>query len=169
MTNDKIPQPTKISAKNIIKPSFDEISEDHRQAFEALQKQRQDQLRAENEAKMKKQAEYDMEVFLAAFDKDRHGKITPPEEIKLPPLPASSTEPAVSSGMFSKDQLATIDSLITENSQQSYDTMLQNIKASQNTSYNCPSSVGAKASTENTSLSAPPRSSPMNPYYSQDG
>ena len=44
-----IPQPTKVSAENIIKPSFDELSEDQRQTFEALKKQRQEQIQEEHE------------------------------------------------------------------------------------------------------------------------
>ena len=50
-----IPHPTKVSTENIIKPSFDELSEDQRQAFEPLRKQRQEQLPEEHEARLKKQ------------------------------------------------------------------------------------------------------------------
>ena len=35
-----IPQPTKISAENIIKPSFDDLSAEQRESYEALKKQR---------------------------------------------------------------------------------------------------------------------------------
>ena len=159
MTNDKIPRPSEVNAENIIRPSFDEISEDCRQVFEALQKERQEQMKKDNEARMKRQAELDMKTFLASCSKDRHGKIIPPEKIELPPLPASSTEPAVSSSLFSEDQLAKINSLITKSSQQTYEAALQNIKAMKNT---CPSSIGANASIEKPTSWAPPRSTPIN-------
>ena len=103
MTNDKIPRPSEVNAENIIRPIFDEISEDCRQVFEALQKERQEQMKKDNEARMKRQAELDMKTFLASCSKDRHGKTIPPKKIELPPLPASSTEPAVSSSLFSLD------------------------------------------------------------------
>ena len=77
MTNG-IPQPAKVSAENIIKPSFDELSAEHLEAFEALKKQRQEQLEAlekqrkeEFEALKKRQEEEDRETFLASFKKDR--------------------------------------------------------------------------------------------------
>ena len=46
MSNSKIPQPTEISAENIIKPNLDDLSADQRQAIEAMKKQRQEQLDA---------------------------------------------------------------------------------------------------------------------------
>ena len=46
MSNGKIPQPTEISAENIIKPSLDDLSADHCQAIEAMKKQRQEKLDA---------------------------------------------------------------------------------------------------------------------------
>jgi hypothetical protein len=39
-----IPQPTKVSAENIIKPSFDDLSADQRQSYEALKKQLEDHI-----------------------------------------------------------------------------------------------------------------------------
>ena len=46
MSDGKIPQPSKISADNIIRPSFDELSVDQRQVFEALKKQRREEVEA---------------------------------------------------------------------------------------------------------------------------
>ena len=46
MTNGKIPQPSEVSAENIIKPSLDDLLADQRQVIEAMKKQRQEQLDA---------------------------------------------------------------------------------------------------------------------------
>ena len=43
MSGSKIPKPTDISTDNIIKPSFDELSEEHRQAYEAYKKKRDEE------------------------------------------------------------------------------------------------------------------------------
>ena len=56
--NDKIPKPSKINADNIIKPNFEELSEEHRQAYEEYKKARE---------------EKEMQEFLAKFKKDRQG------------------------------------------------------------------------------------------------
>src|SRR6266542_3732357 len=90
------PQPSKISANNIIRPSFDELSEDQRQAFEALKKRRQKEV----EALLRKKEEEDMEAFLASFKKDHQGTITSTGEVKLPPLLSKPTEPSVSTSQF---------------------------------------------------------------------
>ena len=99
MSNGKIPQPSKISADNIIRPSIDELSEDQRQAFEALKKQCQKEV----EALLRKKEEVDTEVFLATFKKDRQGTITSTGEVKLPPLLSKPTEPSVSTSQLSDD------------------------------------------------------------------
>ena len=61
-----LPKPSEIDADNIIKPSLDEISADHRQAFEEYKKARE---------------EKELQEFLAKFKKDRQGNITPIGEI----------------------------------------------------------------------------------------
>ena len=88
-----IPQPAKISAENIIKPSFDDLSEEQRKSYETLKKQRLEQLEAlelkrkkEFEDLKKRQEEEDMETFLARFKKDRQGAVTSLGDVQLPPM-----------------------------------------------------------------------------------
>ena len=76
------------------------------------------------EKNMKKKAEVDMEAFLANFDKDLHGKITPPEEIKLPPL-GESAEPSVSENLFTSYQIAVIQSIVNDGNNKFYNTFLE--------------------------------------------
>ena len=57
-----LPKPFEVDADNIIKPSRDEISADHRQVYEEYKKARE---------------EKDLQEFLAKFKKDRQGNITP--------------------------------------------------------------------------------------------
>src|SRR6266540_7266182 len=126
MSDGKIPQSSKISVDNIIKPSFDELSEDQRQAFGALKKQRQKEV----EALLRKKEEEDTEVFLASFKKDRQGTITSTGEVKLPPLLSKPTEPSVSTSQFSDDQMFEVDRRISDASQLNWNAMLEYIKAS---------------------------------------
>ena len=56
--NDKIPKPSEIDADNIIKPNFEELSKEHRQAYEEYKKAREDK---------------EMQELLAKFKKDRQG------------------------------------------------------------------------------------------------
>ena len=58
---NKIPKPVDISTDNIIKPSFDELSEEYRQAYEAYKK---------------KHDEEELDKFVANFNKERLGNIT---------------------------------------------------------------------------------------------
>ena len=120
------PQPFKISADNIVRPSFDELSADQRQVFEALKKQR----REEAEALLRKKEEEDMEAFLASFKKDHQGAITSTGEIKLPPLLSKPTEPSVSNSQFSDDQMFEVDRHISDASQLNWNAMLEYMKAS---------------------------------------
>ena len=62
-----LPKPSEVVADNIIKPGLDELSDEHRQAYEALKKQREEAF----EALKKKRKEEDLEVFLSSFKKDR--------------------------------------------------------------------------------------------------
>ena len=66
-----LPKPCEVDADNIIKPSLDEISADHRQVYEEYKKARE---------------EKDLQEFLAKFKKDRQGNITPEQwaEIESP-------------------------------------------------------------------------------------
>jgi hypothetical protein len=68
--------PIEVSAEYIIQPSFDDLSEDQRQAYEALKKQREEKHREEFLARQKKEEEEDMEVYLASFKKDHQGGAT---------------------------------------------------------------------------------------------
>ena len=56
-----LPKPSEVDADNIIKPNFEELSAEHRQAFEEYKKACE---------------EKEMREFLAKFKKDRQGNIT---------------------------------------------------------------------------------------------
>jgi hypothetical protein len=93
MSSSQISQPVKISAKNIIKLSFEDLSAKQREAYEALKNKGQEQLEAmekkskeDFEALKKRQHDEDMEMFLGSFHKDRQGVVTLLEEAKLPPM-----------------------------------------------------------------------------------
>jgi len=58
---NKIPKPADISSDNIIKPSFDELSKEYRQAYEAYKK---------------KHDEEGLDKFVANFNKESLGNIT---------------------------------------------------------------------------------------------
>jgi hypothetical protein len=176
-----IPQPAKVSAENIIKPSFDDLLADQHESYEALKKQRLEQLEAlelkcmeEFEALKKRQEEEDREMFLASFKKDRHGDVTSLGDIQLPPMLGDPAEPSVSTSVFSSDQLAAINHYATESSRQAYDAMIEYIKASNNKPHDTFGNVSANVAIENPSHTLPstsvfPQGMPMNPYISQDG
>ena len=96
-----LPKPSEVGTDNIIKPGLDELSDEHRQAYEARKKQREEAF----EALKKKREEEDLEAFLSSFKKDRQGNITPVEEIKFPPLQAEQVKPSMST-TFSPEQWA---------------------------------------------------------------
>src|SRR4051812_2405241 len=120
-----------INADNIIRPSLDELSEEHHQAYEAIKKQRQEQRMEAYEALMKQREEEDLQVFLANFDKTCQGNITPVGEIKLPPLDGNIDEITVSK-VFSKDQLVVIESLVSKGNDIMYNAFLSNSSAQKN-------------------------------------
>jgi len=63
MTNgDNLPNPSEVDAGNIIKPSLEELSEEHRRAYEEYKKARE---------------EKELQDFLGNFKKDRQGNIAP--------------------------------------------------------------------------------------------
>ncbi|KAK1668451.1 hypothetical protein QYE76_056610 [Lolium multiflorum] len=180
MSDGKLPQPAEISAENIIKPSFDDLSAEQLEAYEALKRKRQEQLEAlekqrkeEFEALKKRQEEEDRETFLASFKKDRQGGATSLGEVKLPPLLGDPAEPSVSTSLFSADQLAAINHYATESSRQAYDAMVEYLKASKNTPQDASVNVGTGAAVGNPNPTLPTssavlRETPMNPYFSQD-
>jgi hypothetical protein len=180
MSDGKLPQPSEISAENIIKPSFDDLSAEQLEAYEALKRKRQEQLEAlekqrkeEFEALKKRQEEEDRETFLASFKKDRQGGATSLGEVKLPPLLGDPAEPSVSTSLFSADQLAAINHYATESSRQAYDAMVEYLKASKNTPHDASVNVGTGAAVGNPNPTLPTSSAvlremPMNPYFSQD-
>ena len=98
-----LPQPSEVNTDNIIKPGLDELSDEHRQAYEALKKQREEAF----EALKKKREEEDLEAFLSSFKKDCQGNITPIGEIRLPPLDDKLDEITMSK-VFSPEQVAMI-------------------------------------------------------------
>ena len=104
----QIPRPAEVSAENIIKPSFDDLSAEQRQDYEAWKKERQEQLDAlekkrkeEFEALKKQQEEEDVKSFLSGYKKERQGGLVPLGENKLPPMLGIPAEPTVSSDVFS--------------------------------------------------------------------
>ncbi|KAK1668214.1 hypothetical protein QYE76_056373 [Lolium multiflorum] len=96
MSEGKIPQSAEISAENIIRPSFDDLSAEQRGAYEALKKQRQEKRQEEFMAQQKKREEEDMEAHLANFKKERQGGAIQLGEINLPPVLGESAEPSKS-------------------------------------------------------------------------
>src|ERR1041385_2094030 len=114
------------------------------------------------EALMKQREEEDLQVFLANFDKTRQGNITPVGDIKLPPLDANIDEITVSK-VFSKDQLAVIESLVSKGNDMMYNAFLANSSAQKNIP---PSSSGAVVSQEKINPTLPISSAPpMQQYY----
>ena len=103
-----LPKPSEVDADNIINPSLDETSADHRQVYEEYKKARE---------------EKDLQEFLAKFKKDRQGNITPIEEIKFPPLQAEQVKPSVST-TFSPEQWAEIESRIADGNNLVYQTFI---------------------------------------------
>ena len=67
-----LPKPSQVDADNIIKPDLDELSDEHRQAYEARKKQREEAFGVLK----KKCEEEDLEAFLSSFKKDHQGNIT---------------------------------------------------------------------------------------------
>ena len=114
---DKIPKPSEIYADNIIKPNFEELPEEHRQAYEEYKKARE---------------EKEMQEFLAKFKKDRQGNITSIKEIKFPPLHNEQVEPAVRK-IFSSEQSGEITTLIAQNNDLIYQAIIDNNTARNNT------------------------------------
>ena len=99
MSGNKIPKPADISTDNIIKPSFDELSEEHRQAYEAYNKKRDEE---------------EMDRFLANFNKDRQGNITAVGDITFPPLHSKEKIEIPTSDPFTPEQIAILQYYITE-------------------------------------------------------
>ena len=81
-TMSNLPKPSEVDADNIIKPGLDELSDEHRQAYEARKKQREEAF----EALKKKREEEDLEAFLSSFKKDCQGNITSVGNVNFPPL-----------------------------------------------------------------------------------
>ena len=166
-----LPQPSEVNADNIIKPSLDELSEEHRQAYEALKKQREEAF----EVHKKKRKEEDLEAFLASFKKDRQGNITPIGEIRLPP-PIDQPHEITESQVFSPEQLAVIESLVSKGNVMAYNSFVANANAQKNMPPSSSGNVGVAVNPEkpNPTLpisSAPPMQQqynlPMNFYPSQ--
>ena len=132
MTNG-ILQPAKISAENIIRPSFDELSADQREAYETLKKQRQEQREEEIKALKEKQEEEDLQAYLASFKVDRQGTGTSQGEIKLPPLLGNSAGSSVSNSLFTPEQVAEIQSHVNFGNEKMYNVLLERDTAKKNT------------------------------------
>src|SRR3954466_14367376 len=114
MTNgDNLPKQSELDAGNIIKPSLEELSEDHRRAYEEYKKARE---------------EKELQDFLGNFKKDRQGNIAPVREIKFPPLHVEQVKPSVST-TFSPEQWAEIDSRITDGNNLVYRACVENTSA----------------------------------------
>ena len=76
-----LPKPSEVDADNIIKPNFEELLAEYRQAYEEYKKARK---------------EKETQEFLTKFKKDIQGNNTSIEEIKFPPLHNEQVEPAIS-------------------------------------------------------------------------
>ena len=104
-----LPKPSEVDADNIIKPGLDELSDEHRQAYEARKKLREEAF----EALKKKREEEDLEAFLSSFKKDRQGNITPAGNVNFPPL-IDEQDMITVSKVFSPEQVVVIESLVSK-------------------------------------------------------
>ena len=129
MADDKIANPGEVSTDNIIRPAYDELSDEHRQAFEGMKKKREEEFKALRE----KQEAADLEAYLANFKKDRQGVIAPVKEFQLPPLATNSDKPSVSTQLFSSDQIATIQHYVSEGTMHVYNLIEEHDRAKKNT------------------------------------
>lgn len=163
----KTPNPAEIDADNIIKPHLDELSEEHREAYEACKKQREEAF----EALKKKREEEDLEAFLSSFKKDRQGNITPVRNVNFPPLIDEQDEITVSK-VFSPEQVAVIESLVSKGNVMTYNSFVASANAQKNMPPSSSSTVGISENPSSTlpNSSAPPMQQynmPLNFYSSQ--
>jgi hypothetical protein len=140
---NKIPKPADISTDNIIKPSFDELSEEHRQAYEAYKKKRDEE---------------DMNRYLANFNKDRLGNITAVGDITFPPL-QSKEQVEIPVRPFTPEQTAVLNYHITEGNKLVCQYFSEIINAKNNTPISSIGHVGTSASVENPNTTEPINSS----------
>ena len=147
-----LPKPSEVDADNIIKPGLDELSDEHRQAYEARKKQREEAF----EALKKKREEEDLEAFLSSFKKDRQGNITPVGNVNFPPL-IDEQDVITVSKVFSPEQVAVIESLVSKGNVMTYNSFVANTNAKKNMP---PSSSGIVGISENPSPTLPISSAP---------
>ena len=119
-----LPKPSEVDADNIIKPGLDELSDEHRQAYEARKKQREEAF----EALKKKREEEDLEAFLSSFKKDRQGNITPAGNVNFPPL-IDEQDVITVSKVFSPEQVAVIESLVSKGNVMAYSSFVASANA----------------------------------------
>ena len=124
-----------INTDNIIKPTFEELSEEQRQGLEAWRKQR----KQEFEALQRKKDEEDEELYLASFKKDRQGVIAPIKNPEYVPLNIDINQPAVSKKLFSDEQIAEIQYYVSQGTNNVYELMAEQNKARANTPPSRPS------------------------------
>ena len=110
-----------INTDNIIKPTFEELSEEQRQGLEAWRKQR----KQEFEALQRKKDEEDEELYLASFKKDRQGVIAPIKNPEYVPLNIDINQPAVSKKLFSDEQIAEIQYYVSQGTNNVYELMTE--------------------------------------------
>jgi len=134
MTNSKT-DAASISTDNIIKPTLEKLSEEQRQGLEAWKKKRDEEF----EALRAKRDQEDQDLYLSSFKVDRQGVISPIKEPEFVPLDANIDKPAVSSSLFSSEQIAEIQFHVSQGTANVYDLMLEHEKAKKNTSHDQPS------------------------------
>ena len=132
-----LPKPSEVNADNIIKPNLEELSAEHRQAYEEYKKARE---------------EKELQDFLANFKKDRQGNITPVGEIRFPPLQAGQVKPAVSNNPFTPEQLAELQYHISQSAKSIHDVILERDKAKENTPLNCSSELQPMSQSQDNRL-----------------
>ena len=147
-----LPKPSEVDADNIIKPGLDELSDEHRQAYEARKKQREEAF----EALKKKREEEDLEAFLSSFKEDRQGNITPVGKANFPPL-IDEQDVITVSKVFSPEQVAAIESLVSKGNVMAYNSFVASANAQKNMP---PSSSGTVGISENPSPILPISSAP---------
>jgi hypothetical protein len=141
---NKIPKPADISTNNIIKPSFDELPEEYRQAYEAYKKKRDEE---------------DMDRYLANFNKDRLGNITAVGDITFPPLHSKEQVEIPVSGPFTPKQTIVLNYHINEGNKLVCQYFSEIINAKNNAPTSSIGHIGTSASVENPKTIEPINSS----------
>jgi hypothetical protein len=109
-TNNVKPKPIEKNVDNII--TFDDLSNEQRQAYEVLRKKRREESEARRKKLEKKYEEEALQEFLASLQKGQQDNITQVGEIRSPPPRSDQIEP---SAKLRQEEALMIDSMNEEN------------------------------------------------------